>query len=84
MYDLNLAGVRLAREVADAFSLKTPGKPRFVAGALGPTNKTLSLSPRVNEPGFRAVTFAEMQDAYQEQVRGLVDGGCDILLAESV
>ena len=70
--------------MADAFSLKTPGKPRFVAGALGPTNKTLSLSPRVNEPGFRAVTFAEMQDAYQEQVRGLVDGGCDILLAETV
>jgi len=55
-----------------------------VAGALGPTNKTLSLSPRVNEPGFRAVTFDEMQDAYQEQVRGLIDGGCDILLARTV
>jgi len=84
VYDLNLAGARLARGVADAFTAKTPGKPRFVAGALGPTNKTLSLSPRVNEPGFRAVTFDEMQGAYEEQVRGLVDGGCDILLAETV
>jgi 5-methyltetrahydrofolate--homocysteine methyltransferase len=84
VYDLNLAGARLARGVADAFAAETPGKPRLVAGALGPTNKTLSLSPRVNEPGFRAVTFAEMQDAYQEQVRGLIDGGCDILLAETV
>jgi 5-methyltetrahydrofolate--homocysteine methyltransferase len=84
VYDLNLAGARLAREAADKFSAKTPSKPRFVAGALGPTNKTLSLSPRVNEPGFRAVTFDEMQDAYQEQVRGLIDGGCDILLPETV
>jgi 5-methyltetrahydrofolate--homocysteine methyltransferase len=84
VYDLNLAGARLAREAADAFTARAPGKPRFVAGALGPTNKTLSLSPRVNEPGFRAVTFDEMQGAYEEQVRGLVDGGCDILLAETV
>jgi 5-methyltetrahydrofolate--homocysteine methyltransferase len=84
VYDLNLAGARVARGVADAFAAKTPAKPRFVAGALGPTNKTLSLSPRVNEPGFRAVTFDEMQEAYQEQVRGLIDGGCDILLAETV
>jgi 5-methyltetrahydrofolate--homocysteine methyltransferase len=84
VYDLNLAGARLAREVADRYSAKTPGQPRLVAGALGPTNKTLSLSPRVNEPGFRAVTFDEMRDAYAEQVRGLIDGGCDILLAETV
>ena len=84
VYDLNLAGARLARAVADRYSAKTPGQPRLVAGALGPTNKTLSLSPRVNEPGFRAVTFDEMRDAYAEQVRGLVDGGCDILLAETV
>ena len=84
VYDLNLAGARLARAVADDSLARTPSKPRFVAGALGPTNKTLSLSPRVNEPGFRAVTFDEMQDAYQEQVRGLIDGGCDILLAETV
>ena len=84
VYDLNLAGARLAREVADAYSAKTPSQPRLVAGALGPTNKTLSLSPRVNEPGFRAVTFDEMQDAYQEQVRGLIDGGCDLLIAETV
>jgi 5-methyltetrahydrofolate--homocysteine methyltransferase len=84
VYDLNLAGARLARGAADTFAARTPEKPRLVAGAMGPTNKTLSLSPRVNEPGFRAVTFDEMQDAYQEQVRGLVDGGCDILLAETV
>jgi len=84
VYDLNLAGARLARAVADRYSAKTPGQPRLVAGALGPTNKTLSLSPRVNEPGFRAVTFDEMRDAYAEQVRGLIDGGCDILLAETV
>jgi len=84
VYDLNVAGSRVAREVADTFSAKTPSQPRLVAGAIGPTNKTLSLSPRVNEPGFRAVTFAEMQDAYEEQVRGLIDGGCDILLAETV
>jgi 5-methyltetrahydrofolate--homocysteine methyltransferase len=84
VYDLNVAAARVAREAADAFTAKTPERPRLVAGAMGPTNKTLSLSPKVTDPGFRAVTFDEMRDAFAEQVRGLVDGGVDLLLAETV
>ncbi len=84
VYDLNFASARIAREAADAYSLKNPGKPRFVAGALGPTNRTLSLSPDVNDPGFRAVTFDEMVDCYAAQIPGLVDGGADVLLVETV
>jgi 5-methyltetrahydrofolate--homocysteine methyltransferase len=84
VYDLNREGARVARAVADEVTAKDPSRPRLVAGALGPTNKTLSMSPKVSDPGYRAVTFAEMQAAYEEQVRGLLDGGCDLLLAETV
>jgi len=83
-YELNLEAARLARKQADLFSKKTPEKPRFVAGALGPTNRTLSLSPDVNDPGYRAITFEQLSEAYTEQIRGLIDGGVDILLIETV
>jgi 5-methyltetrahydrofolate--homocysteine methyltransferase len=82
--ELNVAGARLAREAADAWTARTPDKPRFVAGAMGPTNRTLSISPDVNDPAFRAVTFAQVCDAYAEQVRGLLDGGVDLLLVETI
>jgi 5-methyltetrahydrofolate--homocysteine methyltransferase len=82
--DLNVAGARLAREAADAWTAKTPDKPRFVAGALGPSNRTLSISPDVNDPAFRAVTFDQVRAAYAEQVRGLLDGGVDLLLVETI
>ena len=81
-YDLNVASARLAREAADEFS--TDDTPRFVAGAIGPTNKTLSVSPDVNDPGYRDVTFDEIHDAYLEQAHGLVEGGVDLLLVETV
>jgi len=84
VYELNIASARCARNVADKYSGKDPSKPRFVAGAIGPLNKTLSLSPDVNNPGFRAVTFDEVAAAYTEQVKGLVDGGVDILLIETI
>jgi 5-methyltetrahydrofolate--homocysteine methyltransferase len=80
-YDINLAAARLARKAVDAVS--TPDRPRFVAGSLGPTNRTASLSPDVNNPAFRGVTFDELVDAYYEQTRGLVDGGSDILMPET-
>ena len=83
-YELNFEGARLAREVADAQTLATPLQPRFVAGVLGPMNRTLSLSPDVNDPGFRAVNFDEVKDAYREATRGLIDGGADILLVETI
>jgi 5-methyltetrahydrofolate--homocysteine methyltransferase len=82
--ELNVAGARLAREAADAWTAKNPDKPRFVAGAMGPSNRTLSISPDVNDPAFRAVTFAQVRDAYAEQVRGLLDGGVDLLLVETI
>ncbi|WP_046246332.1 methionine synthase [Hymenobacter terrenus] len=82
VYELNYESARLAREAADEYS--TPEQPRFVAGAIGPTNRTASLSPDVNRPGFRAVTFDELATAYLEQVRGLVDGGVDTLLIETI
>ena len=81
VYEINKAAAEICRRAADAFS--TPEKPRFVAGAMGPTNRTASLSPDVNNPGLRSVTFDELVDAYYEQVRGLVDGGVDILLPET-
>ena len=84
VYDLNVAGARLAREAADEWTARTPDRPRFVAGAIGPTNKTLSISPEVNNPAFRAVTFDAVRLAYREQVRGLIDGGCDLLLFETI
>ena len=83
-YELNIASAKLAREAADEFTKRNPDKPRFVAGAIGPTNKTLSLSPDVEDPGFRSITFDILADAYTEQIRGLVDGGVDTLLVETV
>ena len=83
-YELNVAGARLAREAADEWTRRTPNRPRFVAGAIGPTNRTLSISPDVNDPGLRASTFDAMRDAYAEQARGLLDGGCDLLLVETI
>ncbi|QED29073.1 methionine synthase [Microvenator marinus] len=80
-YELNFEAAKLARSVADKFT--TNDAPKFVAGSIGPTSKTLSMSPDVNDPGFRAVTFDEMKDAYIEQVNGLLDGGVDILLPET-
>ncbi|TNF29774.1 MAG: methionine synthase [Deltaproteobacteria bacterium] len=83
-YELNVASARLAREAADTRTAADPAKPRFVLGSMGPLNRTLSLSPDVNDPGFRAVTFDEVVDAYAEQVRGLLDGGVDALLVETI
>lgn len=83
-YELNYESARIAKEVADQFTTQNPDKPRFVAGAIGPTNKTASISPDVNNPGYRAVSFDELVQAYYEQVKGLVDGGSDILLIETI
>src|SRR6201996_4231367 len=82
-YELNAEGARLAREAA-RIAQDEDGRPRFVAGAIGPTNRTASISPDVSNPGFRAITFDELRDAYAEQVRGLMDGGADLLLIETV
>jgi 5-methyltetrahydrofolate--homocysteine methyltransferase len=84
VYEINVEGAKIARRVADDFTKKEPSRPRFVAGAIGPLNKTLSLSPDVNNPGFRAVTFDEVVRAYYEQVKGLVEGGVDLLLIETI
>ncbi|HVS27250.1 MAG TPA: methionine synthase [Burkholderiales bacterium] len=84
VYELNLSAAKLARKVAEEFTAKTPDQPRFVAGALGPTNKTASISPDVNDPGFRNITFDALVAAYSEAVRGLFDGGVDILLIETI
>src|SRR5215203_1547572 len=81
-YEINYEAARLAREAADAFA--TPERPRFVAGALGPTNRTASLSPDVNNPGFRNITFEELAESYAEAARGLVEGGADLLLVETI
>ncbi|HVY49501.1 MAG TPA: methionine synthase [Minicystis sp.] len=83
-YEMNVVSARVAKEAALAWTARTPGKPRFVAGAIGPLNKTLSLSPDVNDPAFRAVTFDEVKRSYAEQVRGLLDGGADLLLVETI
>ncbi|MFN4254980.1 MAG: methionine synthase [Saprospiraceae bacterium] len=83
-YDINRAAAEIARRVTDEFSEKNPGWPRWVAGSIGPLNKTLSLSPDVNNPGYRALTFDEAKDSYAEQIRGLVDGGAHILLIETI
>ena len=83
-YEMNVAAARLAREAAVRWTERTPERPRFVAGSIGPTNRTLSMSPDVNDPTFRAVTFDAVRDAYAEQARGLLDGGCDLLLIETV
>jgi 5-methyltetrahydrofolate--homocysteine methyltransferase len=83
-YELNVASAKCARVAADEYTKRDPGKPRFVAGAIGPLNKTLSLSPDVNNPGYRAVTFDTVATAYTEQIKGLVDGGVDIILIETI
>ena len=84
VYELNYESAKIAREVADEFTAKDPSKPRYVAGSIGPTNRTLSLSPDVNDPGYRAVTFDELVEAYTEQIHGLVEGGADLLLVETI
>ena len=83
-YELNVAGAAVARKAADAVMKQDPSRPRFVAGVLGPTNRTASMSPDVNDPAFRAVTFEQLRQAYAEQVRGLVEGGSDLLLVETI
>lgn len=82
--ELNFEGAKLARQAADEYTAKTPNKPRFVAGSIGPTNRTASISPDVNDPGFRNVTFDELRAAFREQVEGLVAGGADLLLVETI
>lgn len=84
VYELNLAGARIARQVADLKTLETPSKPRFVAGVLGPTSRTCSISPDVNNPGFRNITFDELVKNYKESSRGLIEGGVDIILIETI
>jgi len=83
-YELNLTSAKLAREVADEFTSKEPEKPRYVAGAIGPTNKSASISPDVNNPAYRNVSFEELAKSYKEQAKGLLDGGVDILLVETI
>lgn len=84
VYELNFQSAKLAKQAADEFTAKNPEKPRFVAGSIGPTNRTASLSPDVNDPGYRAVTFDDLVLAYGEQAKALIDGGVDILLVETV
>src|SRR3979409_2620455 len=84
VYELNHAAAKLAREAAERFTERDPGKPRFVAGVLGPTNKTASISPEVNDPGFRNIYFDELVQVYGEALEGLVDGGADLILLETI
>jgi 5-methyltetrahydrofolate--homocysteine methyltransferase len=84
VYDINFQSAKIAKEVADEFTALNPDKPRFVAGSIGPTNRTASISPDVNDPGFRGITFDELVNAYKEQVNALMDGGVDLLLVETV
>jgi len=84
VYDINFQGAKIAKEVADEFTKKEPHKPRFVAGAMGPTTKLSSMSQDANNPGFRSITFDELKVAFKEQARGLIDGGADLILMETV
>ncbi|CAA0212383.1 homocysteine S-methyltransferase family protein [Tenacibaculum maritimum] len=84
VYELNYQSAKIAKQVAQEFTKNTPSKPRFVAGAMGPTNRTASMSPDVNDPGYRAITFNELRIAYKQQAEALLDGGADILLVETV
>ena len=84
VYELNFESAKIARKICDEFTKKNPAKPRFVAGSMGPTNKTASLSPDVNDPGFRAITFDELRIAYKQQAEALLDGGSDLLLVETI
>tara|TARA_B100001287_G_scaffold42180_1_gene31284 strand:- start:41180 stop:42172 length:993 start_codon:yes stop_codon:yes gene_type:complete len=83
-YDINFHGAKIAKEIAIEFTKREPSKPRFVAGSVGPTNRTASISPDVNDPGYRNVNFEQLQIAFQEQVKALVDGGVDILFVETI
>jgi 5-methyltetrahydrofolate--homocysteine methyltransferase len=82
--EINLEAAKIAKRIANEYTLKNPDKPRFVAGAIGPTNRTASLSPDVNQPGYRAVTFSDLCEAYSEQINALIDGGVDLLLVETI
>lgn len=84
VFDINFQSAKIAKEVADEFTRRQPEKPRFVAGAMGPTNKTASLSPDVNSPGYRAITFDQLKTAFKQQAQALVEGGVDLLLLETV
>lgn len=84
VYDINFEAARIAKEVADEFTKKEPHKPRFVAGSMGPTTKLASMSPDVNNPGYRAITFDQLAVAFKEQAKGLIDGGADMLLLETI
>jgi 5-methyltetrahydrofolate--homocysteine methyltransferase len=84
VYELNFESAKIAKKVAEEFTRKNPDKPRFVAGSIGPTNKTASLSPDVNKPEYRAITFEELRKSYKEQVEALIDGGVDVLLVETI
>jgi len=84
VYELNFQSAKIAKQVATEFTLKEPHKPRFVAGSIGPTNRTASMSPDVNDPGYRAVTFNDLRIAYKQQTEALIDGGVDLLLIETV
>lgn len=84
VFDINFYSAKIAKEVAEEYTAKDPNKPRFVAGAMGPTNRTASLSPDVNNPGYRAISFDQLVDAYSEQVKALIEGGCDLLLVETI
>lgn len=84
VYQLNYQSAKIAREVCDEFDIITPDKPRFVAGSIGPTNRTTSMSPDVNNPGYRAIRFEDLRVAYKQQVEALIDGGCDLLLVETI
>ncbi len=84
VYELNYESAKIARKICDEFTVENPSKPRFVAGSMGPTNRTASLSPDVNDPGFRAITFDELRIAYKQQAKALLDGGSDLLLVETI
>jgi len=84
VYDINFESAKIAKEVAGEFTKANPGKPRFVAGSMGPTNRTASISPDVNNPGFRAITFDQLAEAYRQQAEALLNGGADLLLVETV
>jgi 5-methyltetrahydrofolate--homocysteine methyltransferase len=84
VYDINFQSAKIAREVADEFTKNEPHKPRFVAGSMGPTNKTASISPVINDPGYRAITFDELVTAFKQQANALIEGGVDLLLVETI
>ena len=84
VYELNYESAKIARKICDEFTEKNPAKPRFIAGSMGPTNRTASLSPDVNDPGFRAITFDELRIAYKQQAEAILDGGSDLILVETI